>query len=61
MGTHQTRPVVGWLARVERFVVRYGVEPIIDAVADLAEDPWACVHTAHDEKGDEPRAGERDC
>lgn len=51
MGTHQTGPVVGWLERVERFVVRYGVEPIVDAVADLAEGPWTCERNARDEDG----------
>lgn len=59
MGTHHTGPVVGWLAKVERFVVRYGVEPIVDAVADLAEGPWACGSGARDE-GDERRRNDGD-
>lgn len=53
MSTPQTGALVGWLAKMERFVVRYGVETLIDAVADLAEGPW--TSTRHADDADGPR------
>lgn len=56
MSTPQTGAVVGWFAKVQRLVVLYGVEPLVDAVADLAEGPWTSgSHVAEDGDGPERR------